>query len=170
MRKYSCVLTVLLLFLNIPLFAQSRSQATKRDVKNTAKSALASPQTLQLEFVGYENRFWKAMVSKDFRIINDLIAEDALFIDDDNIVSKAEFMRTLSSYTPSHYLFTGLKVRMVTVEVCIVSYKVKTKYSFNATKMPVTTSLVTSVWVNQGGKWRIKHQHSGLMPVTKADP
>ena len=170
MRKYSCLLTLLLLLLDIPLLAQSRSQASNSDVNSSPKPSLPSDKAQQLEFVGLENQFWKAMVSKDYKIIKDLVAQDALFIDNDNVVPKAEFIRALHSYTPTQYLFTGLKVRIVSAEVCIVSYKVKAKYSSNSTDLPVTTALVTSVWVNQGDKWRLKHHHSSLMPVTKVDP
>ena len=170
MRKNSCLLTLLLLLLDIPLLAQSRSQASNSDVNGHNKPSLPASKARQLEFIGFENQFWKAMVSKDYKIIKDLVAQDALFIDNDYVLSKADFIRALYSYTPTQYLFTGLKVRMVTDKICIVSYKVKAKYSFNSTELPVTTALVTSVWVNQGGKWRLKHHHSGLMPVTKVDP
>lgn len=173
MRKYLCALALLLLYLDIPSFAQYPTQPAESDVKlfvNSPKPSLASPNSFERVLIGYEHQFWGAMKSKDVRTINALVADDARFVDENSIVSKSEFTRQVSNYTPSKYSLTGIKVKAITAEVGIVNYKVEAKYIFNSIELPVMSALVTSVWVSEGGKWRLKHHHVGLMPVTKAVP
>jgi hypothetical protein len=165
MRKYLCALAMLLLSLDLPLFAQS----TKSDVR-VFETNVHSQGSIEGTLVGLEHRFWAAWKRKDNSIINDLVAEDAQFVDEDNVVSKEEFTRAISTYTPTSYSLSGIKVRALTAEICIVNYKVKAKFTAISTELPVMSALVTSVWMNQDGQWQLKHHHFGMMPVTKADP
>ena len=173
MRKYSCALALLLLFFDIPLFAQSPTRQAKSYVKHLEKSAepsLVLLNSVERTLAGLEYQLWDALKKKDIKAVNALLSEDSEFVDENNIVSKPEFTRHISSYSPSDYSLTGFKVKAATADVAIVSYKVEAKYASNPSELYAITALVTSVWVKQGGKWRLKHQHTSSMPVTKADP
>jgi ketosteroid isomerase-like protein len=169
MRKYLYALVLLLLALDLPIFAQC-TKSDGRVFESHTGPIVHSAGSPEEALIGLEHRFWGARKRKDITAINELVAEDAQFVDEDNVVSKEEFTRAISTYTPTSYTLSGIKARAITAEVCIVNYKVKVKFTTNSTKLPVMSALVTSVWSNQDGKWQLKHHHFGLMPVTKADP
>jgi len=67
MRKYSCALVLLLLALEVPIFAQAQKQSAKSNVKIFENSPGPSPVTLspiESELVNFEHQFWGAMKSK----------------------------------------------------------------------------------------------------------
>jgi hypothetical protein len=162
-------MTMLLLALALSLFAQS-TKSDVRVVENSPVPIEDSPGSIEEALLGHEHKFWDAWKRKDITVINELVAENARFVDENSVISKEEFTRQVRNYTPNDYSLTRFEVITITDKVGVVTYKVRATYTANSIELPLISALVTSVWFNQQGKWQLKHHHFGLMPVTKADP
>lgn len=107
---------------------------------------------------------------KTLDTIKTLVAEDARFVDENSVISRSALARYVSTYSHSDYSLSGIQVEAAGGRAAIVSYKVKVRLTINSMELPVINMLATSVWVNEEGRWRLKHHHASSMPHTKSDP
>jgi hypothetical protein len=171
MRSKSLLVAFLLLILSVPFLAQNENKKS-RDVGKVASVSSAGSDSeydkIKRTLIAREHQLWKAMGRKDVESLNRLVADDARFADGNKAISKAAFAQYISSYSPSDYSLTDLKVHLIDGRSGIVSYKVTAKFFFNEeVELPVSAALVRSVWVNKSHQWQLSQHHVSLMPSAR---
>ncbi len=157
MKNYSvlalCVLAISLAGCVAPSKGSGNSKAVKFEENLIAK----------------EKQVWEAYKSKDAAALRELIREDSYSIEDADgeIATKAQTLADLPNFTIDDYSMKNIQVIPINRGAAIVRYNVMAKGSSKGKAFTPHWSTVSSIWVEQNGKWQnlvyqetqIQHHH-----------
>jgi Domain of unknown function (DUF4440) len=139
-----------------------RALATCRSIQRQAASQrnAVTDRLLQLEEEG-----WQALSSSDpVSFCQEWLADDAVVIVPGMIISRAEFLQALAHEEPwaSHRIEEPQTLQLTGDSAALV-YRVTARRE----GQPTFTGLLTSVYVNRAGRWRLTLHQQTPMPTVE---
>lgn len=148
-RIHAAVITALLLtLLGLPtgLMAQF----------NVPQNQAATPEGQ--EVMKQEQAFRQALKNKDRAAMDGMIGATAIIVNPQGAKTKWQFLEMLQQMNLQTDTVSNVQVRLPGPDTRIVAYQVNQTGTLNGKPLPAT-SLITSVWYNQNGKWMmVSHQ------------
>lgn len=160
--KNSC-LCVFFLILAIAMGLSAADQAGKsgdQPVAATSGSPGAASASLTELLLAKEKSLPEAQKRKDVNVFKDTTTDDFLEVAADaKLYTKDEMMEGLNSVDLQSYAIYDAKVIPLNDTAAIVTYDAIVQMSIGDERAP-RYQHVSSVWVNQGGKWLLKFQQA----------
>lgn len=121
--------------------------------KNQQTSSSAGREEM---LVAKEKQVWEAFKKKDAALLNELIHDNSYSIEDADgeIVTKAEALADLPNFTIDDYSMKNIQVIPINHGAAIVRYNMMVKGSSKGKPFTPHWSTVSSVWVDNKGKWQ----------------
>lgn len=125
--------------------------ATAVLIRADDKSVLAIKERI----INYEKQTWKLAQQKELMKFAAFIAEDftGIYPDAEN-VTKLQLMQSLGAITLKNYELTDFKIKMLTKDSAIVTYKAASTVLAGDKETFARVSL-TAGWAKRSGKWQI---------------
>ncbi len=156
--RNSCLCIVLLLIAGIAVGANPGKLADQPGAKSRATSA-ASPSLTEL-LLAKEKSLPEAQKHKDLNFFKDITTDDFLEVAADaKVYTKEEMMEGLNSVDLQTYSIYDPKVIPLNGNAAVVTYDAIVQMTIGDEPAP-RYQHVSSVWVNQGGKWLLKFQQA----------
>ena len=105
-----------------------------------------------------------AMVRRDARALGEFYTEDFQIIDDDGVVhdraNQIAFMTTSVQLLEARS--DEVRVKMLAPGVALVTGRMTGRYRTGRREQDFVERY-TGVWVRQGGRWRVRHEHGSMV-------
>ncbi len=120
------------------------------------------------DIVAVEKSSWKAFAKHDAKAFGDTMTDDAVvvYLAGDVLTGKQEILADLSSNpcNVKDFDFADTRVRQLSPDIAILTFNVSQDITCKEKKSPAQT-VVTSIYVRQGGKWRwTSYQETPVVP------
>lgn len=154
-RSFLCVLFLLIAF--VAAAAAKDQPAQPKNDKPAADAANASLTQLLLD---QEKSLPEAEKRKDLDFFKNISTDDFLEVASDaKIYTKDEMMEGLNEVQLQNYSIYDAKVISLNDKAALVTYDAIVQMTMGDERAP-RYQHVSSVWVNQGGKWLLKFQQA----------
>jgi ketosteroid isomerase-like protein len=130
-----------------------------------AKQDSAAQANAEAELKAANVEYDKALVDGDAAALGRLYTADFQIIDDDaQIHDRAEQIAFMTkSLDLLNAKSDGVRVRILGPDAALLTGRFSGRYRLEG-KVNDFTERYTSVWVRDGGSWRIVHEHSSVVP------
>ena len=146
MRNTSIVLTILML--------------------TGCSASSANPANSEAEILAVNEAYNRALVEGDALALNLLLTNDFRSIDDDAGIhdkrDQIEFMTTEIDLI--HARGDEVEVAMLGPDAALVTGRFIGRYRYKGTETDFTERY-TSIWVRDGERWRVMHEHASIQPA-----
>ena len=131
-----------------------------KPAKAASSSASSAPTSLAELLLAREKSLPEAQKRKDVDFFKNITTDDFLEVAPDaKVYTKDEMMEGLNVVNLENYSIYNAKVIPLTDSAAIVTYDAIVQMSIGDERAP-RYQHVSSVWVNQGGKWLLKFQQA----------
>ena len=160
--KKSCLCVLFLILVTAVAFSaadQAAKSADKPAVAKAGSPSATSPSLAEL-LVAKEKSLPEAQKRKDLNVFKDITTDDFLEVAADaKVYSKQEMMEGLNSVDLQNYSIYDAKVIPLNDHAAVVTYDAIVQMVVGDERAP-RYQHISSVWVNQGGKWLLKFQQA----------
>ena len=125
----------------------------------------ASPANSEAEIRAANEAYNRALVEGDALALNLFLTDDFRIIDDDAGIhgkrDQIEFMTTEIDLI--HARGDDVEVAMLGPDAALVTGKFIGRYRYQRNETNFTERY-TSIWIRDGERWRVRHEHASLVP------
>lgn len=126
----------------------------------------ANPANSETEILAVNEAYNRALVEGDALALNLLLTNDFRIIDDDAGIhdkrDQIEFMTTEIDLI--HARGDDVEVAMLGPDAALVTGRFIGRYRYKGTETDFTERY-TSIWVRDGERWRVMHEHTSIQPA-----
>ena len=167
MKKYLPFAAVLILGLASISFAQADPIAAKEPTAAPSpkpKPRMSKAQLLR-KLSAEEKKLWEAWKNKDSKPFMTALSANSVMVGDSGVGVKSDVVQAMAAMPCEVQSFelSDWKLTMIASNAALLTYKGTAQGTCAGT--PIPTVWASSVWVNQGGRWRAAfHQETPVKP------
>jgi Domain of unknown function (DUF4440) len=133
------------LLLSAPRYAAAEPR------KSNALYASSPTDALQQQIVSKEREELETLKTGDLKHFAELLADDAIFVDDHGAASKSEIVEHTAEFRLTEYTIDDVKFVPLTATSGLISYKIIEKGNSHGKEF-VAQVYVSALWAKRGGK------------------
>lgn len=133
----------------------ARSQATPEDPqRQKSRCGRGRENALAEILVAHERQLWEAIKKNDRNALENLMADDLLWVSGGGADTKSPALERLSEIYLTDDSLDDFKVTKLNKAASVVTFKAVNPGSNNK-QLASTPTYHTSIWIKNGGKWRV---------------
>jgi len=132
------------------LLAAPKYAAAEREKPNVLH-ARSSADALQQQIVSKEREELECLKTGNLKHFAELLADDAIFVDDQGAASKSEIVEHTAEFRLTEYTIDDVKFVLLSTTSGLISYKVIEKGNSHGKEFTAQV-YVSALWANRGGK------------------
>ena len=145
----STLAIVVALCVNLPLAA--RKYAAAEPEKPNSLYARSSADSLQQQIVSKEREELECLKTGDLKRFAELLADDAIFVDDHGAASKSEIVEHTAEFRLTEYTIDDVKFVPLSTTSGLISYKIRQRGNSHGKEFTAQV-YVSALWAERGGK------------------
>lgn len=144
------ILAIVIVLCTGLLLATPRYAAAEPEKPN-ALNATSSADSLQQQIVFKEREELECLKSGDLKHFAELLADDAVFVDDHGTASKSEIVEHTAEFRLTEYTIDDVKFVPLSTTSGLISYKIRERGNSHGKEFTAQV-YVSALWAERGGK------------------